>query len=179
MRDYTFEEMRRALAAGWGELGERVADCWLDYNRRYFGGQLRPLPIFLTPTSPYGHWVGLTCISAAVTNIALTCPREGEVLVADRGVLLHEMTHQGLFERGISHKHKDQSWCDEIMRLHRLLTGQEIWAGAYTVAKKRTADGGRSSVRCNRPHPQTGAPSLAQGDIARWPHSVGIDLGRL
>jgi hypothetical protein len=42
----TFDEMRRGLVRGWSELGARTADCWLDYNKRFFGGRLMPLPIF-------------------------------------------------------------------------------------------------------------------------------------
>jgi hypothetical protein len=171
--------MRRALVLGWGALGGRVADCWADYNERYWGGRLRPLPMFLTQVSPYGHWVGLTCISPSVRSIALTCPASGQVLVADRGVLLHEMTHQHLWEQGLCGKHDGQPWRDEIMRLNRSLTGKDIWAGAPTVVKEKDGDGARRSVRLNRPHPVTGQPSLSQADIARWPGSAGINLGPL
>jgi hypothetical protein len=51
--------------------------------------------------------------------------------------------------------------------------------GAYTVAKVKDADGGRRSVRLNRPHPETGAPSLTQDQIAHWPHSLAVKLGPL
>jgi hypothetical protein len=173
-REYTAREMRRALVVGWGRLGARVADCWLGFNRAYFGGRLRPLPIFLTPVSPYGHWVGLTCCGV-VTHIALTAPKQGDLLVAKRGTLLHEMIHQLLFETNEETGHDGEPWRREIMRLHKEITGKEIWAGAYTVFKGKD----RKSVRGNKPHPETGAPSLTQGAIARWPHSVGIDLGAL
>jgi hypothetical protein len=160
-----------------------VADCWADYNERYWGGRLRPLPVFLTPATPYGKRLGWTCCEPQVTHIALayplTCPAEGQVLVADRSTLLHEMTHQGLSEAGLCPEHKGQPWRDEVMRLHRLLTGQDIWAGAPTVVKEKDGDGARRSVRLNRPQPVTGQPSLSQADIARWPGSVGIDLGAL
>ena len=172
---YAPGEMRRALVAGWGRLGGRVADYWDEYNRAYFGGRLRPLPIFLTPVSPYGHWVGRTCVSREVTHIALTAPKSGEFLVANRGVLLHEMLHQYLFEWGVCPHHAGGPWRWEIMRLHRQITGREIWAGEYTVVK----DKGRKSVRVNRPHPRTGEPSLVQMQIARWPYGTGIDLGPL
>jgi hypothetical protein len=38
------------------DLGGRVADAWEEFNRLYFAGKLRPLPVFLTQVSPYGHW---------------------------------------------------------------------------------------------------------------------------
>jgi hypothetical protein len=174
-RDYTFEEMRRALVVGWGEKGGRVADTWREYNARYFGNRLKPLPIFLTRSTPYGHMVGWTCCAQEVTHIALADPSKGEILVADCNTLLHEMVHQLLHERGENHKHAGEPWRREIMRLTLQITGKEIWAGAPAVGK----DKGRASYRFNRPHPETGAPSLTQDAIARWPHGTGIRLGEL
>ena len=55
-----FADMHGFLEHGWGELGIRVANCWRDFNDRYFDGRLRPLPIVLVATSPHGHWLGLT-----------------------------------------------------------------------------------------------------------------------
>jgi hypothetical protein len=178
-RDYTFEEMRRTLVVGWGDLGERTAQCWREFNRLYFADELLPLPIFLTPTLPYGRRVGETCCGNAVTHIALAAPRVGNILVADRGVLLHEMIHQLLHERGQDPGHKDQPWRQEIMRLHLQITGKSIWAGAYTVGKQKCADGERRSVRMNQADPATGRESITQGKIARWPHSLGVRLGHL
>jgi hypothetical protein len=178
-RDYTFEEMRRALVVGWGELGERTALCWRDFNRLYFANELQPLPIFLTPTMPYGRMLGWTCCGNAVTHIALSSPKDGNVLVADRGVLLHEMIHQFLHERGEFPKHQGQPWCREIMRLHLQITGQSIWAGAYVVRKKKDANGGRQSVRLNQPDRETGRESITQTQIAGWPGSLKISLGHL
>jgi hypothetical protein len=171
--------MRRTLEAGWGPLGGRVADTWRDFNRAHFGGRLRPLPIFLTPSTPYGNRLGWTCCREKVTHIALAAPSQGKVLVADRGVLLHEMIHQLLHETGECIRHAGEPWCREIMRLHRMITGSPIWAARTTVVKVRTADGGRASRRINPPHPDTGEPSLTQAEIARWPYSVGLDFGKL
>jgi hypothetical protein len=179
MKAYTWDDMRKALAVGWGYVGERVASAWLEYNRRYFAGELEPLPIFLTPATPYGRMVGWCSCAGGERAIALAAPRRGTKLVADRGTLLHEMVHQLLFERGECTRHAGEPWCRELMRLHKQITGEEVWAGKYTVRKVRTAGGGRGSVRGNLPHPDTGAPSLIQAQIARWPHSVGIRLGAL
>src|SRR5262245_20398126 len=123
-RGYTFAMMRWTLEEGWGDLGSRVAECWRDYNSLYFGGRLRPLPISLTPTMPYGRCIAYTAAGGPVRHIALSAPAVGTVLVAERETLLHEMVHQRLSEEGRDPHHDGQPWCDEIMRIHHLLTGQ-------------------------------------------------------
>jgi hypothetical protein len=171
--------MRRTLVVGWGDRGRRTAECWREFNRLYFDNRLLPLPVFFTPATPYGRMVGWTCCGQAVTHIALCAPREGRFLVACRGCLLHEMIHQHLHEQGLDPKHNGEPWRLEIMRLHKEITGKSIWAGAYTVAKVKGADGARASVRTNMAEPGTGRVSLCQKDIARWPMSVGVRLGGL
>jgi hypothetical protein len=64
-------------------------------------------------------------------------------------------------------------WRREIMRLHEVITGRRIWAGR---SKTKRIDG--KVVRINEAAAD-GTLSLTQGDIARWPHSVGIHLGQL
>lgn len=177
--EYTFAEMKRALVKGWGDVGERTAATWQEFNRRYFDGRLQPLPIFFTPAAPYGKRLGWTCSSKAVTHIALVRPEAGTFLIADSCTLLHEMIHQYLFEQRLDSSHDKEPWRREIMRLHLELTGEKIWAGRPTVLKEKLKSGNRRSVRVNRPHPDTGKESLTQKEIARWPHSVGIDLGEL
>jgi hypothetical protein len=122
--DYTFEEMRRGLVRGWSELGApRTADCWLDYNKRFFGGDLMPLPMFFLPVLPYGHAVGWTCTQHPVSHIALCQPDTGKrKSTADRDTLLHEMVHAWLDQQGKDAKHAGQAWRDEIIRLHHAIT---------------------------------------------------------
>src|SRR5262249_16223695 len=136
-RAYTLKDMRRTLEVGWGEQGVRVGDCWVAFNRLYFAGRLLPLPIFLTPVSPYGKSIGWTCSGGAVTHIALTAPRVGQLLVADKNTLLHEMVHQLLHESKEDYKHAGEPWCRAIMRLTKEITGKSVWAGEYTVRKIR------------------------------------------
>ena len=96
------------------------------------------------------------------------------MLVADNNTLLHEMNHQFLFERGEYPSHDGEPWRREIMRLTKIITGNEIWAGPSKTAR---CDG--KVARINAPHPETGEPSLPQKIIARWPHDeLGIDFGR-
>jgi hypothetical protein len=172
-RKFTFDEMERNLIIGWGELGRSVARYWKKYNEQYFEDRLQPLPMFLTPVTPYGRFVGWTCTMQDITHICLCAPSIGTILVADKGVLLHEMVHQFLHDNGEYSKHNGEPWRREIMRLNKLLTKKEIWAGASTVIRVKG-----KSKRINKPHPATGIASLRQGQIARWPHSVGIKLGK-
>ena len=110
--------------------------------------------------------------------IQLTMPRQENVLIADRGVLLHEMLHQHLTENGESPKHEHAPWCEGIMRLHYDLTGKRVWAAPEMAVKKNNPETGkRKSYRVPRPHPQTGELSIDHLAIATWPHSLGLQLG--
>jgi len=171
--NFTFDEMHRCLVKGWGALGSRVAHTWDEFNVTYFGGELRPIPIFLVPCAPFGHWVGITCCLDEVTHIALCRPRNGKSLVADRGVLLHEMIHQSCHQRGVNSKHAGQPWRDTIMRLHKQITGQPLVLVQQKIVKVRQPDGTRKSVRSS----PEGA--VTQGAIARWPHSFGLRFEQL
>lgn len=179
--DITFAEMKTFLTVGWGKFGERIADKWLKLNRTYFRGRLQPLPITLVNTSPYGHWLGITACNPAEQRahlIQLTAPRQEKFLVADVGVLLHEMVHQYLAELGEETGHDSEPWCREIMRLHYKITREKLWASPSVVRKEKIG-GKLKSVRKQKPCPDTGETSLPRADIATWPHSVGVDLGAL
>ena len=105
--------------------------------------------------------------------ITLNVPTMFTDLMADSGTLLHEMVHQYLNERGEPPGHDSEGWRREIMRLHELVTGKKIWAGA-SITKRQ--DG--RVVRISAPSP-TGKASLTQRQIARWPHAVrGLHWGR-
>jgi hypothetical protein len=168
--DYTFADMRRSLVKGWGEIGERIAHTWEAFNVAYFADELRPIPIFLVPCTPFGHMVGWTCCQSEITHIALCKPREGTTLVADCGTLLHEMIHQFLHQRGACPKHAGQPWRDTIIRLHKQITGEPLVLIRQKVIKVRQADGTRRSAR------QSPKGAVTQGQIARWPHSFGLQF---
>lgn len=94
--------------------------------------------------------------------IYLAAPRDGDHLVADRGVLCHEMIHAWLRQCGDDPKHSGQPWRDEIVRLSRI-EGRTIVAMKTKVAKEK---GTRRSVRV------TPEGSLNQAEIAGWPLSI-------
>jgi hypothetical protein len=50
--------MRRHAAEAWGELGAGVADNWAKYNAAYFDGVLKPIPLIISQTLPFGHRIG-------------------------------------------------------------------------------------------------------------------------
>src|SRR5688572_25382525 len=129
---FTFEEMVRSATVGWGELGIRVVYKWRDFNESYFDGALHPTLIIITNTLPHGKRLA-DCIGAADDlsgrrRIRLNVPKDGQKLVATNGVLLHEMIHQWCFEHALDPDHASQPWRDQIMRLHKQITGRTIWA---------------------------------------------------
>jgi hypothetical protein len=172
---FTFDDMQRFATEAWGSLGGNTALKWRDFNRRYFADELRPVPVVLTHTQPFGRRLAFCSHSheGRGRTITLNVPAHHLVLVADNATLLHEMVHQLLFERGEDPAHDSEGWRREIMRLNKLLTGKEIWAGRSTTMRQ---DG--KVVRRNRSCPETGQISLTQMQIARWPHGWH-DLGEL
>jgi hypothetical protein len=185
---FTLEDMHRFAREAWGMFGNALVERWAEFNRRYFEGVLRPVPLVLTHTQPFGK--RLAFCSYAPTErmiphgrtITLNVPKSYRRLLADNNTLLHEMIHQHLFERGEAPGHESEGWRREIMRLHKQITGADIWAGRSKTVRRKDGNGGSSFVvRINVPHPITGEASLTQGQIARWPHEpIGvITLGSL
>lgn len=173
-KPFTIEDMRRFAYEAWGESSIPVVDRWVEYNAKYFDGELRPVPIIITNTLPFGKRIA-QCTHGNGRNITLNVPRWFDRLLADNNTLLHEMVHQFLFERGEPAGHDSAGWRREIMRLTKMIKGVDIWAGKSTV----TRVAGRPT-RMNKAHPETGEASLSQKIIARWPHDgLGINLGRL
>jgi len=175
MPDFSLDDMRRFATEAWGPFGAAVVAQWAAFNDRYFAGRLRPVPLVLNRTLPFGRLIGLCSYTpnGGGRTIALAVPKDFDVLVADNNTLLHEMIHQSLNEAGEFAKHQGEGWRREIMRLHRAITGQAIWAG-----RSRSVRENGKVVRRNAPS-TSGAVSLTQHQIARWPHDSGITLGRL
>jgi len=141
------------------------------------------LPLVITHAQPFGKHVAFcsyTAADRAGRTITLNVPKHHRHLVADNNTLLHEVIHQLLFGRGEPAGHDSEGWRREIMRLNKLITGKEIWAGRSMTKRVAGVDGKLSKViRLNAPH-EDGRASLRQAEIARWPHEGrGIELGRL
>lgn len=166
---FTFDEMLRLATHAFGDIGKRTALLWREYNSKYFDDVLNPIPLVYVPTLPHGAHVGETW-QTHVIYLMGQGPRRPWSFI--RGVLVHEMLHQFLYQRGVSASHDSDGWRTEIMRITAKHFGKEIWAGRIKVTKVGKGKD-RRSVKFNAPHPD-GRKSLTQGEIARWPHSVGI-----
>jgi hypothetical protein len=180
---FTLKDMQRFAGEAWGDFGLKVVDKWADYNERYFGGSLRPVPLVITHTQPFGKRLAFCSYNPGrgrtiTLNMPKTTGHGAYELVADNCTLLHEMVHQYLFERGEDAEHEREGWRREIMRLNKLIAGKEIWAGRSKTM--RDPEDKTRVLRRNEPHPETGKASLSQMQIARWPHDArGIKLGKL
>ncbi len=166
----TRPQMRIFLEYGWGEVGTNVFRAWEEFNKRFFDDALRPVPIVMVATSPYGHWVGCTHWlrhPRRVAYIGMTAPNNRK-LASDPGVLLHEMVHAWLVHTGEDPSHEGRPWCREITRLSALLGRPEIKAEPQKVRRVNGA--------VKRVVPDGSIDRMA---AARWPHSVGIELGSL
>jgi len=172
---FTFDDMLKFATEAWGPLGTRTVRMWAVYNERYFGGALKPVPLVITHTQPFGRLLAFCSYhpDGEGRTITVNVPKDHNRLLADNGTLLHEMIHQYLFERGEHAGHDGSPWRREIMRLNLALAGIEIWAGPSKLTRVN-----KKVVRINAPD-SNGRPSLTQGEIERWPHATGIRLGQL
>ena len=177
LQAFTFADMERFAFEAWGPFGRRIVHQWREFNRLYFGSALRPVPLVLSSTLPFGHLIAFCSYSGPNQpgrTITLNVPKDHKRLLADNDTLLHEMVHQYLNERGEDAAHKSDGWRREIIRLSKQISGRDIWAGRSKTVRR---DG--KVVRINEPS-VTGEASFTQRQIARWPHdNFGIELGAL
>ena len=173
---FTVADMHRFAGEAWGPLGVSIVERWCEFNAAYFDGVLRPVPLVITHTQPFGNRLAFCSYSpnTAGRTITLNVPKAHRNLLADNNSLLHEMVHQFLFERGEYAAHDGEPWRREIMHLTKQITGREIWAGRSMTVRQD-----KGVIRINAPHPETKEPSLPQDSIARWPRTIGISLGCL
>jgi hypothetical protein len=187
--EFTLIDMERFALEAWGEFGMHVVKRWSEFNDRFFGGELHPIPLVLTNTQPYGRRLAFCShnpdgphhrtITVNVPSYRGKPAPATYRLLADNGVLVHEMIHQLLQQRGENSSHMSDGWRAEVMRLTEQIAGRRIWAGRSKTMRVEGDDGKRSKIiRANEDGPN-GEKSLGQDEIARWPHTVGITLGHL
>jgi hypothetical protein len=180
---FTLAKMKDFAIEAWGPDGGKIVDKWVDLNKLYFDGKLKPVPLVLTHTQPFGKRIAFCSYNPGThgrtitLNVPKTTGHGHYQLVADNNGLLHEMVHQFLFERGEDAAHAGGPWRREIMRLNRMIAGREIWAGRSKTI--RDPSDMKRVIRINEPK-EEGKPSLKQSEIACWPmYCHGISLGKL
>lgn len=166
---------RAALENLWGDAGAWAADTWTRLNADHFASKLRYHGIVFGLT-PHGHHLGHTYTDGRITlHTSLLDPRGRAWLIRDRlgerfaaDVLLHEMVHAWLFQRGYTYEpddpngaHNNDQWCAEIVRITPALGLPVIKA---VPVKPRRVDG--AVVR--RPLDD----HLDRDAISRWPHTI-------
>jgi len=171
-----WEEMRVASEALWPGVGSWAYDVWADHNDRYFDNALEPAAIVWGLT-PHGHALG-SCSHSQPTRITMHTSllqpsgdawkighKLGRAFASD--VLLHEMIHQVIHERGDGRawsgdksSHNNEFWVAEVNRIAPKL-GLPANAG---VCKQRRTESGRRVV------PPDGCMSRAA--LSSWPHSA-------
>ena len=120
---FTFDDMLKFADEAWGQTGTSAVRKWALYNKRYFGGVLRPIPLVITNAQPFGKRLAF-CSSAHGQSRTITVnvpSTRHQRLLADNNTLLHEMVHQFLVERGNPPGHDGLAWRREIMRLHKTI----------------------------------------------------------
>jgi hypothetical protein len=133
---FTFDDMLKFAAEAWGPLGTKTVHR--VFNERYFDSVLKPVPLVITNTQPFGRRLAFCSYNpgTAGRTITLNVPKDHNWLLADNCTLLHEMVHQRLFENGEDAKHASDGWRREIMRLHQIITGVQIWAGRSGTVRR-------------------------------------------
>jgi hypothetical protein len=51
---FSFADMQRFAAEAWRPLGTATVNKWAEFNRRDFDARLRPVPLVITNTQPFG-----------------------------------------------------------------------------------------------------------------------------
>jgi len=172
----TIDQQRDMLRWSFGGYGEMIARAWSGFNQAFWAGELKPIPVWFPSATPYGHWCGL--FTGNFDNEPLSIQIKAGLDLEDAiAVMLHEMVHQHLHEQWLISKHNAKPWCSEIMRLTKEIWGMDIWA-APDSPRYVNVDGKRKSIRVQKPGPD-GQKSLPRKAIARYPHSLGVDLNEL
>jgi len=160
---------RAALENLWGTAGTWIADTWTRLNADYFDGAAKYHGVVWGLT-PHGSRLGHTYVETGRITLhpALLNPQgnaweRGEELGAlyAEHVLLHEMIHAILSDRGEDGAHNGEPWCAEIMRITPLLGFAPILAAPVT---QRRVEGKVTRI------PKDG--HLDRDTISRWPHTI-------
>src|SRR5215467_3382733 len=105
---FTLSDMERSAGEAWGPVGIGTVRVWADFNKKYFGGKLRPVPLVLTHTQPFGKRIAFCSYNSGGSRgrtITLNVSKDYSHHLTNNNTLLHEMIHQTLYEAGESAGH--------------------------------------------------------------------------
>jgi hypothetical protein len=173
MMDY-----RAVQADMFGDAGAWAYDEWHHHNTAYFDGRLA-YGWILWGLTPHGHRLGETQLVNGTGRITLhpslvapssshpwnRAARLWNTRTAS-DVLLHEMIHQALYQRGDDSEHNGRPWCDEIERLSPIVLGRTVKAEPVNPRRITLPDRTSKVVRRAR------KGFLSRDAIAHWPHSL-------
>jgi hypothetical protein len=178
MAMWTHADYQEAATRLWGPAGTYATTEFERLNQELFASELPPLPIVIG-LAPYGHCIGMTMPGRWLESPRISLPPEifngsarldgGELLVTD--VLIHEMVHAVLMLRSEDPAHNNDPWCELITKLSPAVLGREIVASPVRprrVPNPERARNPKAPKTIVRRLPAEG--SLAQIDLARWPH---------
>lgn len=151
-------------------FGEWAYERFAHFNAKHFSNDLQPCPIIAVPVAPYGHWVGLARGDDGELHGAIYIKMAGTTAGRfnpgdyQSHILLHEMLHRYLSQRGEQSKHDGAPWCREIMRI-----GREMGLPDFYAAPERVTSRKGKSVRVMATS-EDGVVSLPRRLIANFPH---------
>jgi hypothetical protein len=193
-KNLTWQQVRDGAELYWSDLGGRVVDQLIEWNRTLFEGAVRPMPIVLSRmSSVHGHWFCTLSPDTdqrkgfeqqLVTQMRVYNPPRA--ITSVRKVdLLRQLIRQLYIQDGKPPPNANsQERCDLIMRLHLALTGQRIFASPVYVEEVPQRHLGKGLYKPAETHtyqnncPDTGVESLPLEQIKVWPHGL-IDLGTI
>jgi hypothetical protein len=173
---------RAALENLWENPGTWAADTWTQLNTDHFDGRARYHGIVFGLT-PHGGCLGHTSPTTGRITLhpALLDPQSDDPwLLKWRGaglgarfaadVMLHEMVHATLHDRGVTNTHRNPhhntvEWCDEIMRITPQL-GLDPVKAAPVKPRRVRIDGESVVVRKELDG------HMSRNDIGHWPHTL-------
>ena len=169
------EIIKRFSGICWGEFGSWTVEEWQRLNTAYFDDALKPGGIVwgLTPhgksRGSYAPWANVITLHKSIIEPHSPAPwkipayKLNKLYASD--VLLHEMIHQKIEQRGIASEHNSNVWAAEIVRVSKLM-GVEIKAAK--VKQKRIKDENGESIVRWIPLPG----HLTRREMSEWPDCI-------
>jgi hypothetical protein len=77
---FTVEDMHRFAGEAWGQLGIEVVERWCRFNAAYFDNALRPVPLVITHTLPFGKRLAFCSYNPNTTGRTINAEAAQEVL---------------------------------------------------------------------------------------------------